>query len=490
MLPIELHLRRHRRSALPSEVLLLVRAVAQRQLVVAVCQTGLAQGITPGMAVSDAKAVLRGSVQIATHDPLRDAKALTAIAMWARRFSPIVAADLPDGLLLDVTGCAHLFGGEQAMLGRVESDFRALGMTTSATIAPSFGSARAAARFGAAGSIIAPHNIREALGLLPLQSLGIDPSAIDGMGEVGIKAVHELLALPRGSIAARFGDGVLRRVDQVLGRLPEVIEPIRPVDPPHAEQLFAGPCCCVETIGVACQGVLERVCMELVRRGKGLTDARITLLRSDLQPLNLPLRLSAASRDPSHLWSLLRPRIERAHLGFGVEGVRITATRLGALREEQQRWWNDAEQTADSNTALDQLLDTLINRLGKDNVLRPHLVESHLPERSFRLLSVLDAGASCSAGTIDADRPTLLYDRPNPIEVIALTPDGPVSRFGWEARNHAIRSCIGPERIASEWWHRERFTRDYYKVQDESGRWFWLFCDLDARLWFVHGVWA
>lgn len=467
-----------------------MRAVAQRQIVAAVCRTGIACGITPGMAVSDAKAVLRGSVQITPHDPLRDAKALTAIAMWAHRFSPMVAADPPDGLLLDVTGCAHLFGGEQSMLRRVESDFRALGITTSATIAPTFGSARAAARFGELGAIIAPHGIRDALDPLPLQSLGIDSHAIDGMAEVGIKRVHDLLALPRGSVAARFGDGVLCRIDQVLGRLPEVIEPIRPVDPPHAERVFTGPCCCVETIGLACQRVLERVCIELARRGKGLTDARITLQRSDLQPLILPLRLSAASRDPSHLWSLLRPRIERAHLGFGVEGVGLTATRLGLLREEQQRWWNDAERSTDSNTVLDQLLDTLTNRLGKDQVLRAELVESHLPERSFRLVSVLDPIAPSSAGTIDADRPTLLYDRPHPIEVIALTPDGPVSRFGWEGRDYTIALCIGPERIASEWWHRERFTRDYYKVQDERGQWFWLFRDQEARAWFVHGVWA
>jgi len=490
MLPINLYRRRNRQGVSRCDVLLLVQAVAQRQLVAAVCESGRSQGVVPGMAVSDAKAVVRGTAFVQPHDSIRDSKALKAIAMWAHRFSPVVAMDSPDGLLLDITGCPHLFGGEEAMLARAVSDFGSLGIEAVAAIAPTFGSARAVARFGTPRTVVPHHGIREAVDPLPLESLAIDPAAIGGMHEVGIKTVRDLLVLPRGSIATRFGDGVLRRLDEVMGPVPEIIEPIRPVDPPHAEQLFQGPCCCVETIGLACRQVLDGLCAELAQRGQGVTDALVTLHRSDLSPLLLPLRLSAANRDSRHLWSLLRPRLERAHLGFGIEGISITAKRLGMVREEQQTWWRDGNATQPTNVAFDQLLDTLVNRLGKDNVLVTHDKESHLPERSQQLVSVLDPKPQSIAAAVEADRPTLLYEQPHPVDVIALTPDGPVSRLVWNERVCLVRTCLGPERISSEWWHRERFTRDYYKIQFESGQWVWVFCGLEARAWFIHGVWA
>jgi protein ImuB len=310
------------------------------------------------------------------------------------------------------------------------------------------------------------------------------------MGEVGVTRIAHLLALPRPSIAARFGDAALQQVDRALGDLPEIIEPVRPVAPPCAARAFEGPCSCLTAIGLACRGLLERLCEELSHLARGATECRVTLDRSDMEPLQLDLRLSAASRDPAHLWSLLRPRLERAHLGFGVEGISVTALRVGLVRQEQQRWWATAEPAAARGAGFGQLLDTLVNRLGHTNVARAILVESHIPERACRMVSVLDPGRESAAGVVDADRPSMLLPEPIPCHVIALTPDGPVSRFTIGGEEHGVKACLGPERIASEWWRRERFTRDYFKAQDDAGRWVWIFRDLDSCDWFLHGVWA
>lgn len=492
MFPIELHHRRQRRSAARSDILLIVRSVAQRQIVTNACAAALDLGVHPGMALSDARAILpRRSIVIEPHDPHRFERALSAVAMWTHRFSPVVALDEPDALLLDITGCAHLFGGEEGMLQRVTTDFARLGFSVRAATAPTYASAAGVARFADTPLVVQQDQIRHAIDPLPLEALRLEANAIAGMAEVGIKRVGELLTMPRAAISVRFGDDVLRRIDQALGRAPEVILPIRPIDPPFAEQVFLGPCCCLETIGLSCRDLLDRVCVELARRSLGLMDCRITLNRSDIDPLHIDLRLSAACRDEVHLWSLLRPRLERSNLGFGVEGVSIKATRLGHIREEQQHWWREAQSTTRPNAALDQLLDTLVNRLGKDNVLRPQLLESHIPERAFRLASVLDAHRPAAPTPIvDADRPAILLDEPQQIDVLALTPDGPVSRITWRSADSAITTCIGPERICSEWWRSERFIRDYFKVQNDQGRWLWIYRDLEQSAWFVHGTWS
>ncbi len=502
MLPIDLRRRRlWRRGEERCEknaLVLLIETAAQRQIVAHACERSRAAGIHPGMALSAARAALMSSnLVVAPHDPHRARKALRAMALWCHRFSPVVAEEDAEGICLDVTGCVHLFGGEQNMISRVKTAFKRLGFTTSVTIAPTFAAARAIARHGDAGdAAIGPGELKNAIQNLPVEAIGIEEETIAGLAEVNIRRVGDLLALPRAAVAARFGDQALGALDRALGRSREFIEPIRPVDPPRVERVFEGPCASLEAIGLACRETLAQLCEILAGRDLGVTEWSISLHRSDLPPLAIAIRHCAPSRDAHHLWGLLAPRLERAHLGFGVEGVVIAALGARRMRHAQQRWWSDCAPGGEARSAAaDGLIDVLINRLGKDAVVRAETLQSHIPERAFALRSAIDQKtAPASANLCKGDRPTCLFSAPAIARVIALSPDGPVSRLEWGGAVHTLIACIGPERIKEEWWGErwrgECSLRDYFKVQDDRGRWMWIYRDHLRGEWFVHGVWA
>ncbi len=469
---------------------LLVRTVSGRQIVAHRCERARTLGVRPGAALSAARAALPANVTpvILLDEPDRDRRALRAVATWALRYSPIVAPEEPDAILLDITGCDHLFGGEASMLRRVLGDLHRLGFRARGAIAPTFGAARAVARFGPEReAIVADGGVHDALAGLPVLALDMEGDDAAGLAEVGVKTVGELFALPRAAIGARYGVGALRCVDRALGRMAEAIEPVRAAEPVRIARVFDGPCACLETIGLACRETLERLGKELERREEGALEVVVTLERSDLEPARLALRLCAGSRDAGHLWSLLLPRLERTHLGFGVEGVLVEAARTARLSHGQGGWWGGSQARSREG---DRLLDMFANRLGRDRVRRALIVESHTPERAFAWRSVLVPMDASRAEAPEGARPTILFDPPQPARAVALTPDGPVHRFEWRAGAGDVAHCTGPERLAGEWWRGGGETRDYFKVRDERGAWLWLRRDHAGGRWFVHGMWA
>lgn len=473
-------------------LVLLFETAAQRQIVAHACEQAQAAGIRPGLAFSAARAALKADrLLIEPHDPIRTRRALQALALWCHRYSPVVAEEDAAGLALDVTGCAHLFGGERKMIDRVRKDLDRLGFRTRAAIAPTFAAARAIARHGPADTaIVAPEELRQALESLSVEALALDEGALAELAEVNLSRIGHLLALPRGAIAARFGEEIPRVLDRLLGRAAECIVPIRPAEPLRVEEIFEGPCPCLETIGAACRLLLERLCARLAQKGAGVIEWRVILERSDLEAAIILIRHCAPSREAEHLWRLLEPRLERVHLGFGVEGVSIHAMRLGRIDGRQRRWWGAGADEARSVPA-EALMDTLVNRLGEEAVRRGELLQSHVPERSFVLRSVLHPpGAPMEAALCPGDRPTHLFPAPFSARVIALNPDGPAVQVEWRGGVHRLIACLGPERLKGEWWERQRLLRDYFKVQDEQGQWLWIYRDALLGRWFVHGMWA
>jgi protein ImuB len=496
MLPIDLLKRSRRRNAAArcdAAIVLLVETVAQQQIIVHACASARAVGIEPGMALSVARSALAADrLTVEPHDAHRTDRALRGLAIWCHRFSPTVAIEDAAGICLDITGCAHLFQGEQRMLELVQREFHRLGFTTRAAIAPTFAAARAVARFGdLPAAVIADHHIHDAVRGLPLAALTVSPHVLASLREVNVKEIGSLLGLPRPAIAARFGIELLAAVDRLMGRAHEAIRPIRPVDSLKAERVFDGPCNSVETIGIACHELLGELCTLAAAREAGMTEWTVTLHRSDLPPLVLTLRHCSPSRDANHLIRLLRPRLERAQLGFGVDGVVIGAVATRRIHHAQHHWWEERSGDANRSTAADVFIDTVVNRLGKDAVVRAELRPSHVPEKAFAFRSVLD-GVPIAPEIAPhlGDRPTRLFRAPAPIRVIALSPDGPVSRLEWRGASHTITACIGPERIKGEWWDGDRILRDYFKVQDEDGQWFWICRDHAVDQWFVHGAWV
>ncbi|MEM9064117.1 MAG: DNA polymerase Y family protein [Planctomycetota bacterium] len=485
------------RDGVPDRPLLLVTQERQRQVITACCQQAAQAGVRADMPLAQARALFATpSVRIETHDPSADAAALYRLAVWAQRFSPVVAADGTDGLLLDVTGCARVWGGEERLLRAVVDAMQRLGFAARVMIAPTLGCAWAVSRFGSKRAcLVSPDSVREALAPLPTAALRVDGAVATQLGEVGIERVGDLLELPRSTLPARFGSELLLRLDQALGQAIETIEPVRPVPPAAVERMFDGPTDRVEAIELTVRELLDEVTGELERRSCGARRVDVELLRSDLGPERLTITLGRPSQNAKHLWQLLRPKLERAHLGFGVEAVRVCACVAAKIRHEQAECDGVAgdASAAEIERSCGELLDTLRNRLGEGRVLRASLRESRLPERAFEMRDASDTG-SVTAGVLMSDRPSVLFDRPSPSEVIALTPDGPVHRLTWRGEEHGATACVGPERIGGEWWRAHPTqpdrTRDYFAVRDERGRWLWLGRGVESGRWFVHGVWA
>jgi protein ImuB len=437
------------------------------------------------MSLSHALALLPPeSARVESYTPDEDAASLVALAVWAVRFAPFVAPDPPDGLLLDVTGCELVHGGERHLAELLARAVEHLGFACRVAVAPTFGCAWAAARFGrAARAVIEPGGARRALAPLPVRSLRLEEGVVEALSEIGVDRVDSLLRLRRGDLATRFGDDLLLRLDQALGRAMETITPIVPVFPPRLERMFAGPTRRLDAVELAVFGLLEELPAALEERDAGARRLDVELLRSDLPRARLVFRLGRPSRDPRHLRALVRPRLEKAQLGFGVEGVAVEVPLLGRLdaRQGVHPASGLPDERPEGERALGHLLDTLAARFDWERLRRFEPVETHLPERAFRSRSPLRPGEGGAPGILEALRPTVLVEPPEPIE--APPPD-------------AVR--FGPERIATPWWDgdprgaaspTDAEVRDYYAIQDEAGRWRWVFRERGTGRWFLHGEW-
>lgn len=503
---------RCRRRLDPRTAIVLCRPVHRVETVAAACARARRAGVTPGMTVAHARALLPASgTLIEPIDDERTTTALKKLAAWSLRFIPVVAlepshgSEEPDGLLCDATGCERLYSGLDRLAERFLASVRGLGVAARLALAPTFGAAWALARFGPRSPVVvASGDLAAELAGLPTAALRLDPAVVESLRQVGVERVRELLRLPRGGIAARYGPETLLRIDQSLGRATETITPIRPREAIRAEIVFDGPTDRVESIRLAVREALDRVALRLGALERGCRGLELRLDRSDLPPWIFVTRTARPTRDAGHLWSLLSPRVEAAHLGFGVQGVRLTAAGVCRMRHEQGEAWGRPARASDAVT---RLVDTLNARLGVGRVLRVRPVESHRPERAFRVEPVVDLEeAPEQEWTYDADRPSLLYDSPPRTEVVLLMPDGPIASIRLGGRSERVVASLGPERIEPEWWRRDdgqedgeggreggkeggkEGGRDYYKVLTEHGRVLWVY--RDDRGWAVHGVWA
>jgi protein ImuB len=491
-------------------VILLVQTVAGARRVTRCCERAAAAGVRNGMTLAHARALMTdgagdGDVHVEPFDEERGTRALAALATWAVRFSPVVAVDPPDGLLLDVTGCERLFHGERRLVNLIANSVEWLGFSTRVATARTYGAAWATARFGAHARTIADAGTeRETLAALPVEALRIDPDTVAALREVAIDRIGHLLVLERRDLAARFGLDLVRRLDQALGREAEVIEPIRPLAPVRVERAFDGPVRQLEAVTITVREMVGELAQILERREGGARRLDLACERLDAEELRVRVELSRPSRRARHLWSLLAPKVETIHLGYGIERLTLTATRVGALPHVQQARWGAGEGGGGAgDRALGELVDTLAVRLGPHRTVQVEPAASHVPERAFRPVAVTPDARSAPADATGTDaagpaglseRPSILFTRPEPADVIAITPDGPPSWVRWRTVPRTVVVACGPERIGAEWWGERNGegdgTRDYFKVQDEAGRWLWLYRDLESGRWFVHGQWA
>jgi protein ImuB len=479
----------------PERPLVIAGRDGRRRAVVAADRAAQALGVRPGLALAQAQARVP-DLHIEPAHPAADAAALARLALWAlRRYSPVVAIDLPDGLLIDATSVAHLFGGETALLDELRARLTAARLGSRVALAGTVGAAHALARFGPRPAMIAASSeTGAAVAALPLAALRLDPTLVERMRRLGFESIADLAATPRAPLALRFGSEPGRRLDQIFGRLAEPIQPIRWPELIQVRRAFAEPIAAPETLARNIGQLVEALCPLL--EAQGLGARRLDLLFHRVDDLVQAIRVGTAKpvREVKRLTRLLTDRLESVDPGFGVEVMTLAAILAEPLAYRQE---DTLGRTADADVS--DLVDTLTNRIGAARLYRAAPAESDLPERAVRRVAPL-APAVGATWPVHWPRPSRLLSPPEPVDTVALLPDQPPVHFIWRGVRRRVMRADGPERVFGEWWHADPETaavRDYFVVEDESGERFWLYRSGDGEdpatgdlRWYVHGVFA
>lgn len=443
-------------------------------------------GAAVGMPLADARA-LAPNLIVLKHKPEEDAEALKRLAGWSQRFSPITGTDGDDGLWLDITGCAHLFGGEEKMLTLLRRQLHEMGYPSRAAIADCRAAALAVARYGQTSQVIVPLGLSEDfLSPLPVEALAIDGETVGRLARVGLRRIADLIAVPRASLARRFSESLLQSLDAALGRRDEARAPHRIRQRIRAWEKFAEPISATSDIEACIRILLEKLCASLILRSEGARSLWLHFHRVDGSMQELEVGTSAPVRDPAHLYRLFALKIETIEPGFGIELAVLEAVASEPIRPKQSDGLDGAPV---ASKALPGILDRLANRFGPQSVLRLGAYASHIPERAIRFRSVF-APPEQAAWPASVARPSHLL--PNPQIVTATESDGGPVSFTWRRVEHRVINAQGPERIEAEWWHQSGPPRDYFRVEDERGRRLWLYRQNTALgpRWYVHGFFA
>ena len=506
-------------------------------------------GLRAGMTLADARALLP-ELRSSEADPDAESRELARLADWCGRYTPWTA---PDGdssggafagagsIWLDVTGCSHLFGGEQALLRDIAGRFADLGFTAFAAIADTPGAAWAAARYSIAQGprkrkrwiAIGKGQGRDMLAPLPVAGLRLPQSTVSGLQAVGLRRIGDLMPIPRSALADRFGSDVADRLDQALGDRPEPVSPLAETGSWVCRETFAEPIGRLEDIADAVRGLARKLAAALEADGLGARRLSLAFYHPDGAIDRLGAGTSRASRDAAHLARLFTARLDRFEAAFGIDALVLSATATEPLSPTQAAL---DRRGAKDEAGVAALADRLSNRLGDDSVVQFTLQESHIPERAIGAAPVTlrsrpapaapwrrpatQPGARPLARSLPRPRPLRLLSRPEEIEAVAPVPDDPPVMFRWRKQVFRIEHADGPERIAPEWWtdglgeisapdpeDRETETgttaddasptqdniRDYYRVEDRRGRRFWVYREGVYRPgaqphWYVHGV--
>jgi protein ImuB len=476
-----------------------VTETAGRRLLAAVNPAASAAGLAPGMPLADALSFLPG-LATAPAEPAEDMAALRRLAEWCGRYSPWTAPDGADGVRVEITGSAHLWGGEPALATDLVARLDRQGIASRIAITDTLGAAWALARFAQTAErivILPPGDTRTGLTPLPVEALRLDAATAQGLRRVGLKRIGDLYAMPRAALARRFGEMVARRLDQALDDLAEPLSPLGEAPVSRVRLSFAEPIADPTDLALAAERLAEDLVLRLAREGVGARRLDLAFHRIDGRVERIVLGIARPSRDPRHLAALFKERLDTVDPGLGIEDMILAAFAVEPLPPEQIGFVG----SPGAMTGTAPLLDRLGNRLGLAALYRLEPRQSHIPERaSIRVPS--DAGPCPSAAWVSGKppRPIRLFEPPEPVDAFWLLPDDPPFRFTWRRRPYRVTRADGPERIAEEWWLSEGSDavdaiRDYYRVEDEEGRRFWLFraglSDSNhPPRWFIHGLFA
>lgn len=512
-------------------------------VIASLCPAAEAAGLRRGMVLGDARAILPG-LATRPEDPAREAGFLGALGRWAGRFSPWVAGEGREALALDVTGCAHLFGGEAGLAARIEADAGGLGLSVRLGIADTLGAAWAVARHGGTGwggswpvhagdsidqearatrsragkrswnrrvapaatggdRIVPPDGTLARLGPLPVAALRLAPVEVETLQALGLRRIVDLVSLPRAQLARRVGQGVLLRLDQALGQVAEPVAASRPPSVLAVRLTLPEPIALEADVLVGIDRLLPPLCARLSAAGCGARRVRLTLVRTDGRPELREVGLARPSDRPEAIRSLLALRLGEIDAGFGIERIGLAAVAVEPLVPEQREAAGEGRRG--ETQALADLIGRLAARLGTGAVIRLHPADSHIPEKCATEMAAAFSAPAGPWPSSATPRPILIFP-PEPVTGEFWEESGepggepggmPPRRFVWRRRRHRRAAAFGPERIAPEWWLDHPAwrsgSRDYWRVETSEGERLWLFAvngEEIAGRWFAEGVFA
>ena len=448
-------------------------------------------GADQGMAVADARALIP-SLQVLDDTPELSARLLTGIATWCIRYTPVVAIDLPAGLLLESTGCAHLWGGEAQYLAAIVQRLESFGYQVRAAIADTIGAAWAVARFGKENRIVESGKQLAALLSLPPVALRLEAATVERLEKLGLRQVGNFISMPLTALRRRFGQSFLKRLHQAMGQEEEVLLPLQPVEPYQERLPCLEPIVTAKGIEIALQRLLDIICHRLQQEEKGLRAASLKGFRTDGKVVQISIGTNRPSHNINHLFKLFGLKIATIEPAGGIELFILEASKVEPVSPLQEKLWEHGGGL--DIAGLSELLDRIEGKTGA-NIIHRYLPDEHYwPERSYKLAACLDEKIP-TAWKVDKPRPLQLLAAPAPIEVTAPIPDYPPMLFRYKGKLHKIIKADGPERIEQEWWLQQGQHRDYYCVEDEAGQRYWLFRSghydvAKSYQWFLHGFFS
>ncbi|PBQ34490.1 nucleotidyltransferase [Sphingobacteriaceae bacterium] len=478
-----------RKPQLKTETFALALLERNRRVIKAVNKNAQERGIYTEMVVADCKALVP-ELQVYDYDPDQPLKLLSALAEWCIRFTPVVSLELPDSLILDADGCTHLWGGETEYINDIYKRFSDFGYTTRISIADTIGSAWAVCRFEQTALAVKPNDQVKAIEDLPPAALRLETATLDKLAKLGFLTIKSFMNMPRAALRRRFGQNLLKRLDQALGAEMELINPIQPISPYQERLPSLEPICTAAGIEIALKNLLETLCLRLNRESKGLRIAELKCYRIDGTIQSIGIGTNRPSRNVMHLFKLFEIRISEIQPDLGIELFVLEAGIVEELLSSQDALWSVSNS---NESSIAELLDRLEGKTGAGSIHRYLPAEHYWPEYSIKQACSL-VEEPTTAWRTDLPRPLHLLSVPEQIEVSVPIPDYPPLLFIYKGLRHTVKKADGPERIEQEWWTQTGAYRDYYCVEDEKGARYWVFRSGDYRSesvkWFLHGFFS
>lgn len=462
-----------------------------RMLITSLTDQARKYGVTEGMTVADAR-VIAPDLEVFDGKPGRNIKLLTGLAEWFLRYTPLIQLDPPDGLLLDITGCTHLKGGEKAFLQEIAARLKTIGYDVRPAVADTIGTAWGVARCATSGLIVPEREHRNALMPLPPSALRLPMDLLLKLRNLGLYQISSFIYMPDTVLRRRFGKNMVLRLHQALGQEVEYLFPIKEPVPYSERQDCVEPIKTRPAIEIALTNMLQSLCKRLHGEGLGLRSATLTWYRVDGKTGQITIGTNHASNRVQHLFKLFFIHLDTIAPGLGIELFTLDANQTEPITDKQSELWS-AKGGADSEEVA-ELLDRVAGRIGTAHIHRYLPAQHYWPERTPQANPDIKKTPESDWRT-DKPRPMQILDRPEPIEAMALTPDYPPKLFVWKGEQHIIVGADGPERIEREWWLEPGEHRDYYIVEDEAGRRYWVFRSghynaENNQHWYLHGFFA